>query len=304
MSSATRLLVTLLVACGVPAHAAIDTLSATQDEPRAYGYFVGDIVTRRIHIHAPDGLRLDEDSLPSAARLGQALELRSVQWQRGAVRDGAGYALTLEYQVFIAPREARVLEMPPIKLRFIAGAPRVQELRIEAWPVTVAPLVPLDASPRHGLGELRPDAAPPLIDTRPALWGLLVCGGLGALLLAYLAHVYLALPWWSRRKRPFALAWQQMRGVSAQSSSDQVRFAMQRVHEALNRTAGRVLFENGVSGFVASHPQFAPVHEDLRGFFRLSHSAFFGGGDDEAILDSDGVIELCRRCRDIERGAA
>ena len=60
--------------------------------------------------------------------------------------------LQLDYQVFLAPREVRTLEMPAFTLR-LDGTPRVQTLRIDAWPVVVAPLVPVDAPARHGLGS-------------------------------------------------------------------------------------------------------------------------------------------------------
>ena len=98
-----------------------------------------------------------------------------------------------------------------------------------------------------------------------------------AALLVYLAHVYLALPWLGRRARPFGLAWLSMRGLSAASSSDDLRTAMQRLHEALNATAGRVVFENGVDAFVQAHPRFGPMRADLLDFFARSRGVFFGG---------------------------
>ena len=293
---ATALLFALLLR--VETAQAADTLSASANEPRAFGYFVGDIVTRHVSVQVPAPLQLDTDSLPRAGRQGQALELRDVSWQGR----GGAYQLVLRYQVFLAPREARTLEMPPVLLRF-GGGPRVQELRIDAWPVTVAPLVPVDASTRHGLGELRPDAAPPPIDVRTVQWRLALWGLLAALLLAYLAHVYLALPWWRRRERPFTQAWKQLRALPAAPAPQQLREAMQAIHQALNRSAGQVLFEHGIAGFVAEQPRFAPLADELRTFFAQSRRSFFGG-DDSAAPDGAWLLALCRRCRDIERGAA
>lgn len=186
-------------------------LSAQADEPRAYGYQVGDVMTRRIAVQVPAGLRLDESSLPPVGRLGHAFELRRVDWQ--ALRGGR-HQLLLEYQVFLAPVAVRTLELPPVILRF-AGQPRAQDLRIDAWPVTVAPLVPVDVSPRRGLGDLQPDAEAPLIDTAPARHRLLAGAVLAALLLAYLAHVYLGLPWLARRRRPFESAWRALQAAQA-----------------------------------------------------------------------------------------
>ena len=116
--SAATLLV-LIVASS--AAAAPEVLSASIDEPRAFGYTVGDVVSRRIALQVPNGLKLDQDSLPRAGARGRALELQRVVLHTSLA--GVPDALQLDYQVFLAPRELRVLEMPVIELRF-DGAPR------------------------------------------------------------------------------------------------------------------------------------------------------------------------------------
>jgi mxaA protein len=306
MSVFRRMACVLLVAGSASSHAADVALSATllstHQDPRAFGYFVGDVVTRRIDVQVPAALQLDPESLPRAGRQGQALELRKVEWQRGGAWAAGHATLTLEYQAFLAPREVRTLEMPPVLLRF-TGGPRAQTLRVDAWPVTLAPLMPLEASPRHGLGELRPDAATPLIDTRAAQWRMAVYAVLAAALLLYLAHVYLALPWLARRARPFGLVWLSLRGLSASSSPDDLRAAMQRLHEALNTTAGRVVFESGVDAFVQAHPRFGPLRSDLLDFFARSRREFFGDAHGDAV-EARWLLSLCQRARDVERGSA
>jgi mxaA protein len=170
-------------------------------------------------------------------------------------------------------------------------------LRIDAWPVTVAPLVPAEVSPRTGLGELQPDAEPPLIDTRAQRWRLLAYGALLAALLLYLATVYLGVPWWGAQRRPFALAWRQLH----RRQQPVWREACQHVHAALNQSAGEVLFAHGVDRFVAEHKAFAPLREDIVQFLRLSQREFFEGGVRDAG-DAAWLMGFCRRCRDAERG--
>jgi mxaA protein len=278
-------------------------LSMTIDEPRAFGHFVGDIVTRRIVVLAAPPLALDAASLPQLGRRGSALELRRLDWQRGSGPDGrARYELRLDYQVFLAPTEARVLELPPLPLRF-TGGPRAEEVRADAWPLVVAPLAPVEASPREGLGELRPDRASPLIDTRATRLRLAAYAALALPLAAYLASIYLVAPWWLRRHRPFGNAWREVRTLPADPSLPQLQAAIRRVHEAFNRSAGHVLFERGIDGFVAAAPRFAPLHDQIAAFFERSREAFFGRGSDTR-RDAAWLVEFCRRCRDVERGAA
>lgn len=282
-------------------------LNATSSEPRAFGYQIGDTVSRTVTVDASDGLVLDESSVPQAGARGNALELRSIERRSSAEPGGRRHELTLAYQVFLSPPEPRTLEMPGFVLRF-QGQPRAQEVRVEAWPVTVSPLVPVEVSPRRGLGELQPDAPPPLIDTRFARWRLTAYGVVSLLLLAYLAHVYIGLPWWTRAHRPFTLAWRRLHGLTPTSPDPQWREAFKQLHEALNRTMGEVVFEEGIGRFVKAQPHFAHLRDDLATFFRQSRLEFFGkqaekGQQVPAHADRSWLIEFCRRCRDAERGS-
>ncbi len=277
------------------AHAAPEALTAQVDDPRAFGYTVGDVITRRIHLQVPAGLQLDAGSLPAVGRRGTALELRSVELARNE--------LTLAYQVFVSPREPRVLEMPPLALRFV-GLPREQSLRIDAWPVSVSPLVAAEAPSRQGLGDLRPDAAPPLIDTAATRARLTAYGAVLALLLAYLAHVYIALPWWARGQRPFAQAWRQLQALPSHADLPERRAAWARMHEALNRTAGEVVFASSVDRLMAAAPQLAELRAELLQFFERSTRVFFANASAPVDDDLAWLLAFCRRCRDAERGAA
>ncbi|MEO5734815.1 MAG: hypothetical protein ABIN96_01630 [Rubrivivax sp.] len=267
-------------------------LSATTIEPRAYGYRVGDLLQRRVLLQMPPGTTLDLGSLPIVRRPGQALELRAARQ--------VGSELQLDYQVFYAPPAVQTLELPALQLRFdsAAGGP-AQSLRIDAWPVTVAPLVPLEVSPRRGLGEMQPDTSPPLIDTHRRRQRLLAWAAALTLALLGLAQIYIGLPWWGRRQRPFAQAWRALRRLPA----DERRAALLQLHRALDRSHGAVLFEAQLPGFIAAHPRFAPLQADLRGFYRQSRATFFGDRQPLPVApDHRDLLALCRACRDAERG--
>lgn len=268
--------------------------TARIDEPRAFGYSVGDVVTRHIELDVPAGLTLDAASVPQPGRRGKALELRSVALRQGRLID-------LEYQVLLSPREMRVLEMPAFTLSF-AGGQGGKTLRIDAWPVAVQPLVAVDAPSRTGLGDMRPDAAPMPIDISAGRARLIVYAVVAALLLGYLAHVYIGLPWWARHRRPFGVAWRALRGLPAQPGEQQRRDAWAQVHGALNQTAGEVVFEAGLDRFVARHARFKALRGDLQVFFERSRQAFFAG--DAAPDDGQWLMQFLRKCRDAERGAA
>lgn len=121
----------------------------TASEPRAFGYQVGDLVQREVVLHVPDGWQFDTASLPRTGARGQPLELRRVEAQAAAEPGGQRHVLRLDYQVFFAPPAVRGFELPSFRLA-VRGPQRVEELLVEAWPVTVAPLVPVEVSTRRG----------------------------------------------------------------------------------------------------------------------------------------------------------
>jgi len=284
----------LVAACVARADDAsqLDTLTM---EPRAFGYQVGDVLQRRIVVQVPAGLALDEESLPRPGARGHALELRALHRQSGAGRE----ELRLDYQVFLAPPSVRTLEMPPLRLRF-EGQPRAQAVRIDAWPVTVAPLVPVEVSPRGGLGELQPDAPVPRIATdalRTRLWGYAVAT---ALLLATIVLVHGAGSWWGRRQRPFARAWRSLLRLPPGDDPAAWHAACERLHAAFNEAGGEVLFERGIERFSARRPAFHLLQEDMRRFLRMSRRGFFGDGA-HVPGELAWLIAFGRRCRDAER---
>ena len=288
-----------ILACG-PVGAADDVLRVEASEPRAYGYQVGDLVQRQVRVFAPDGWRLDETSLPRPGGRGQALELRRVELQTRAEGGGRRHDMALEYQVFLAPAAVRTIEIAPLRLRF-ENAGRSEDVRVEAWPVTVAPLVPATVSPRRGLGDLQPDREPALIDTsaRQLRLGLYGVGAGG--LLGWLGFIYLGPPWRAARNQPFGRAWRQLRHLNNAPAPEQWRSACVHVHEALNCSAGEVLFEAGLERFFAQRPSFRALHDDLVRFMNLSRAEFFAGAP-RAPPDAAWLVNLCRRCRDAERG--
>lgn len=296
-----RPLLALVLTAGAAAAAALE-LRATTEEPRAFGHRVGDVVTRVIHVDVPAGLSLDAEALPVPGRIGPALDLRSIERSERRIDGGMQLRLELRFQVFAAPVAARVYDLPVLKLRFEGGG-RSQELRVDPWPLAVAPLGPEEPSPRHGLGELRPDAPPPPADTTVLRAVVAASLAVSALIGGWLWIVYRGLPWWSRRHRPFAAAWRDLQAARRRGSLGQGAAACldvtQRLHAALNATAGRVLFAEGLDAFVAAAPRYAPLRGELGRFFDRSRAGFFAAAPD---ADLDWLLGIARALRDAERG--
>jgi mxaA protein len=269
-------------------------------EPRAFGYQVGDLVQRGVVVHAPAGWVLDADSLPKPGARGQPLELRQVERIERREDGGVRHELQLQYQVFFAPSAVRMFELPALRL-LLQGTARSATLHVDAWPVAVAPLVQPQAPTRRGLGELQPDREPFTIDLTPTQRWLRVWLLLAASALLALGTLHVALPWFDRRRLPFAQAFAELRRLPSDADTARWRDACKRLHRALDRSAGEVVFEHGLQRFVAARPAFAPLCDDLSRFLRLSRREFFAGATRDAA-DTSWLVELSRRCRDAERG--
>lgn len=293
-----QLLIALPAAWALAAQAA--GVQVLPDEPRAFGYQVGDLVERRVVVQADGGWSLDPASLPQPGGRGRAIELRRVEHRVEGGGGGTRHELRLQYQVFLSPAAVRTLETPTFTLRF-RGAGRTEEARVEGWPVTVAPLLPVDVSPRRGLGDWQPDAPLPHVDTAPFERRLALGAVVAALLAAALAVAYLGPPWRAWRAQPFGRAWRQLRRLGPAPAPADWLAACRTLHEALNRSAGEVLFERGVPAFVAARPAFAGLQDELLRFLQLSRASFFGGAA-PAAGDAAWLVGLARRCRDAERG--
>jgi mxaA protein len=240
--------------------------------------------------------------------VGAALELRAVTRESNLGPSGTRWVLGLEYQVFAAPAAVRVLDLPPVRLRF-EGTPRAEEVRVDAWPLAVAPLSPEPFANREGLGEMRPDTPPRPLDVRLERRVLWACAALALPLLGYLAWVYGALPWWTAARRPFGRAYRALRRQeSSRDGAVSWSAACRALHAAFNETAGRVVFADEVDRFVAQAPRFADLREDIRSFFDRSQAGFFGGAAPrppaDAMAERRWLLQFARACRDAERGAA
>jgi mxaA protein len=116
-----------------------------------------------------------------------------------------------------------------------------------------------------------------------------------------LAVIQFGPPWRAARNRPFGRAWRRLRRTPPQSQGAAWRDACKTVHDALNRCAGEVVFEPGLERFVAAHPAFAGLRDELARFLRISRDEFFAGSPSQGA-DVAWLVALCRRCHDAERG--
>jgi mxaA protein len=274
----------------------------TIEPTRDVGYTVGDTISRTVILEAPRYLQLIETSLPVAGNdkkrkgRGSGIELEKATLEKSVRPDKNIYTLHLTYQLFTGGVVARPASMPPEFVKF-AGKGESFDFRIPSWSFRMSPLavfgqvvVEKDMSGFRG---------PLLLSSHrnyQILWALLGILALSALGLLYVLG---STTWLPRMGGPFARALRDLKKLP--NSAEGLTQGVARLHEAFNATAGGSVFDR--AGFLALKPGFAPVSADIERFFSLSRTVFFDPSASHGIDDPQAWLrQLCRRCRDCERG--
>src|SRR6185369_13240581 len=157
--------------------AALALQPAVVEQPRSFGYVIGDIATQRVLLEA-QGRTFTPDRLPGAGPLGNWVERRATRIERDA--RGRPW-LAVDYQIMNAPQTIMLVTLPAWKLA---------DLAVPEWQISVAPLTLEQPFARGGLGSLRPDRATPTIDLAPMRRWMTIWTGCALALILWWAG------WW------------------------------------------------------------------------------------------------------------
>ncbi len=252
-------------------------LSVGTIDPRGFGYFVGDLLTREIVVTVAEPYKLEPASQPTARRLSYWLDLRAADVSTREADGQTRYRLKLLYQTLYVPLSPEARTLPAITLRFAAGD-KTAVAEVPPFRFIMAPLREvLPEQPEEGpVGYLRPDALPRTIPTRQARAGLgagVVTILIGIGLLAY-HHAW--GPFGRRATRPFTEAARRLRRLSCVPDDDAYRTGLLDLHRAFDASAGRRLLAEDVPDFISGRVQFRPYEAEIGRFFASSRRAFFG----------------------------
>jgi mxaA protein len=241
--------------------------SAVIQQPRPFGYVLGDVLTQRVLLQA-GGHYFDPIQLPPVERVGLWLSRRS----SSITRDDSGRRwLVIDYQLINAPQQLTTVDLPTLTLGSKTGN---ETLLVPAWPISVAPLTPRVAFAKGGLQDLRPDHPAPALPTT-GLWRQfeIWLSAWGFVVVAWLL-------WWLVRyirtaaNQPFARALREIR--NSVPDSPQTWLAL---HRAFDATADRSLQLNTLPALFKRAPYFEPQRAEIERFYVESTRRFFGGGE-------------------------
>ncbi|PCI60546.1 MAG: hypothetical protein COB34_02375 [Methylophilaceae bacterium] len=277
------------------------------DPARDAGYVIGDILNRKITLTIKKPYQLIIESLPIVGYehlyRGKKSGIELVKINTKIEKNSASetYALDLSYQVFKTDRLVKPAALRAESLRIRnTSSKEVVQYKLPAFTFRISPL---SVFGQVNLSqEMYPFTPPLTLDNDNVIFNLKVLAAALALALLGLLYIFGAHAWLPKMGAPFAKAYRDIRKMS--DSTENLKQAVTRVHESLNKTAKESLFNHNLDAFIARNATFLPVKKEIEQFFGLSHQVFFEDSSQPLTTEDPKawLLQLCRRLRDCERG--
>ena len=305
----------MLLACPGAAYAKARLVDV--EEPKQFGYFIGDVLERTALIELSGADRLVTASRPEPGQIKYWLWLRNVQTEELSRQGRRFLKVRLAYQIFYAPLQPQRLTLPSVSLLFRSESGETKTT-LPPFTFLAAPLRELTS--RQGGGErdeadeiprLMPDAQPQLRSTARERTTMLLSSMAGVLAFGLLLYHQAWWPFGARRRRPFTVAARQIAALKRSAITDLdtdlrgvLRPAFLAMHRALDETAGQRLLANDQPSFFAEHPGLVSRRGEIGRFFEASGALFFAEDAKRAedIMPLRDLVALSNALGVLERG--
>lgn len=291
---------------GAASNAAAEVRSVRTIEPRAFGYFLGDTITRTVEIETTADAEVVPASLPRVGVSNYWLELRSLATAPATRGEGRVQKLTLTYQTFYAPIDPRKMTIPAVEIA-IRSAGGSGTVSIPSFTFLMSPLREIFPEKSGETSEtfLRPDAPVELRKSGGLRTTALLLGILAGVLGLLLAREFAWWPFQRRPARPFSRAAREVGRALTRGGADGYRAALLALHRAFDTAAGHRLFASDVSEFLKAHPEHDETRPHVERFFATSRAVFFGErqGPGDPSLPAHELRDLASRLAREERAA-
>lgn len=265
--------------------------------PKPFGYVIGDEISHRIVVETRPNIELKENSLPKRGELNRWLTVNAVEFEQAETGGGLRYTVDIRYQVFYAPLEVKMLEIPGFSLQFKQGAQTIEQA-VPTWHFTISPLRELAVRKDEGGEYMRPDAEPVRITggaIRQRLYLSLLVFLVAAAYLSYLFGYWPALS----RRSIFKRAERRLMRLPEHDIASSLTV----LHQAFNTLNRKPLFKHRLNEFYRHSPDYRKLADELSWFFEVSNLYFFGGRTEIGDAEFSRLRKLCHLCREVERGS-
>ena len=269
--------------------------------PRNFGYLIGDIVKRTIVLEIDHPHMLDQKQIPELGKINRWLELRKNNLKINKHKNFSRYELELEYQIFNSEPGHAEIFLPGFDL-IVTTSERTLPMVFHDRSIRMMSVTEDDPSRSLEFLDLQPPISPQQV-SESSSWLKLSFALFGICLsLLFLIYIYAVLPWVGKLHGPFAQAVRKLRGLRkvADTKNDSHK-ALKHIHAAFNQTYGKVLLHDDLEIFFQKQPAFRKLRSELTDLFSHSRAVFFDEPKTSEWTINE-LLNICRQCRDIERG--
>lgn len=269
--------------------------------PRNFGYLIGDIVKRTIILEIDHPHSLDQKQIPELGKINRWLELRKNSLKINKHSDFSRYQMELEYQIFNSESGHAEIFLPGFDL-IVTTSERTLPMVFHDRSIRMMSVTEDDSSRSLDFLDLQPPISPQKVSVFSG-WLKLGFAILGAFLsLLLVIYIYAVLPWVGKLHGPFSQAVRKLRGLRkvADTKNDSHK-ALRHIHAAFNQTYGKVLLHDDLEIFFQEQSAFRKLQPELTKLFIHSRAVFFDEPKTSEWTINE-LLNICRQCRDIERG--
>ncbi len=284
------------------ASAQLAVQALTVERPRPFGYVIGDEQDHDVVLVLSRPYQLMENSIPEPGAVSQYMTLKRRAWSRQTTEETDRLHLTLTYQLMGVPPEAANLAIPPFALAYTDGQQSYSR-QVPEWRFRIAPLTPSPDPTEPWRQPIRSGHRPSPIDLT---WSRIGVQAAGALLLVVSLGLFTG---WVRQRAnvdgyPFAYAYRTLRSLRNETPGpEQIRRGLACLHGAFDKTAGRAVFADDLSPLFERHGDLIPLRESIEQLYAQSRRIHFTEPGRLSLENPSlqEMLDLCRRCRDLER---
>jgi mxaA protein len=258
------------------------------------GIQIGDVLTRTITIETDTAYDLPKTSLAIKGESKNDIELHDINVSTTKSLNKKLFQITLSYQVFANAAKPVQMEFP-IE-HFLFTGPNNITIDIPAWRFWYSPLVAEGITNAKNL--MQPQIKPALIAVKPIQTRLTIFSVILVIGLLGLVYVNADKRYLPFMNGAFAKAHRHIKKLAKDQSANRTAFVY--MHQAFNQIYGANLFSGELEQFLAAHPKFVKMKDEIARFFELSNATLFANAN-HAKTHED-LIDLSKRLRDCERG--
>ena len=268
------------------------------DEPRQYGYVLGDVFTRKLKLNFTEKFNVTFDKKKYTGRINNWLSIRKIDSKK--LSDFV-HSIEIQYQVVNVPPKPLMISVPSFEFKAVTGEIK-EDIKSPDLLVTLAPITPEIVVNRGGLLNIQPNNSISEIKTENISYRISIW--ISLLILPILIFIYSWAPWqklFFSKKLPFSSAYLEVLKLKGLPEIVFWKKSLTLFHFALNSTAKKTVFVDSLDDFFLENLEYKKLSNEIRYFLMCSRKLFYENETLPQKVEKKLLIKLIQKLSLIEK---